>query len=85
MRGCNAARQNIDMALQRGTPLHPTAKEAKMSESTKSWRDLPKTKLALFLYDHVQITDKSWTTEDRLPGESRDDFIKRVLGKKRPS
>lgn len=53
-----------------------------MSKTT-TWRDLPKTKLAQHLLDHPQITDKAWTDEERLPGETRDAFIKRLLGRKR--
>lgn len=49
----------------------------------KSWKELPKRKLAAFLYDNKTIADISWTKEIRKPGEKRDEFIKRVLGVKR--
>lgn len=50
----------------------------------KGWRDLPKTKLALYLYEHVNITDRAWTESIRGYGETRDQFIRRITGKKRP-
>lgn len=49
--------------------------------AAKTWRDLPKTKKARYLLDHPQITDVAWTDEKRIDGESRDQFIKRQLGR----
>lgn len=45
------------------------------------WRGLSKTKLEKFLLENVNICDSAWTDEDRLPGESRESFIKRVCGR----
>lgn len=48
---------------------------------SKAWRDLGKAKKARYLLDNPRITDLAWTDEKRLDGESRDQFIKRLLGR----
>jgi hypothetical protein len=55
----------------RGTPRAP-------------WRTLPPAKLAAHLLATPQISDAAWTSELRLPGEARADFVCRVLGVPRP-
>jgi len=37
--------------------------------------------LARILRDHARIPDKAWTTKRRLNGETRDEFIERLLGR----
>lgn len=49
--------------------------------SKSNWRDLPKTKKAAYLLEHITITDSAWTPEKRHSGESREAFIKRLLGR----
>lgn len=48
----------------------------------KTWRDLPKAKKAQYLLDHPSITDIAWTDEKREPGETREEFIRRILKKR---
>lgn len=50
-----------------------------MAKST--WRALSKSKKARYLLDNPRITDLAWTEEERLDGETRDQFIKRILGR----
>ena len=48
------------------------------------WRTLQPAKLAAHLLATPQISDAAWTSELRLPGEARADFVCRVLGVRRP-
>lgn len=43
---------------------------------------LSKTKLKEYLLAHPTVADSTWTEEKREKGEKREDFIKRVLGRK---
>jgi len=43
------------------------------------WRELPPAKMAAHLLATPTITDGAWTSEPRLPGETRSDFVRRVL------
>lgn len=44
------------------------------------WRDWSPEDKARHLLSHPTISDSSWTTENRLKGETRDEFVIRVLG-----
>src|SRR3954467_10370843 len=44
-----------------------------------SWRELPPAGMAAHLLATPTITDGAWTSEPRLPGETRSDFVRRVL------
>jgi hypothetical protein len=44
-----------------------------------SWRELPVTEMAAHLLATPTINDRVWTEEARLPRESREAFIRRVL------
>src|SRR4051794_17923478 len=54
-----------------------------MTEPRKSrkaaWRDLPPTDMAAHLLATPTISDGVWTSEPRLPRETRSDFVRRVL------
>jgi ribonuclease HI len=44
-----------------------------------SWRELPPAEMAAHLLATPTISDGAWTSEPRLPGEARSDFVRRVL------
>jgi ribonuclease HI len=43
------------------------------------WRELPPAEMAAHLLATPTIADNVWTSEPRLPGETRSDFVRRVL------
>lgn len=44
-----------------------------------SWRELPPAEMAAHLLATPTISDGAWTSERRLPRETRSDFVRRVL------
>src|SRR5919197_1145278 len=44
-----------------------------------SWRELPPAEMAAYLLATPTIADGVWTSEPRLPRETRSDFVRRVL------
>ena len=44
-----------------------------------SWRELPPVEMAAHLLATPTISDSAWTSEPRLPRETRSDFVRRVL------
>jgi hypothetical protein len=44
-----------------------------------SWRELPPAEMAAYLLATPTISDGVWTSEPRLPRETRSDFVRRVL------
>jgi ribonuclease HI len=44
-----------------------------------SWRELPPAEMAAHLLASPTIADGVWTSEPRLPSETRSDFVRRVL------
>lgn len=44
-----------------------------------SWRELPPAEMAAHLLATPTISDRAWTSESRLPRETRSDFVRRVL------
>jgi ribonuclease HI len=44
-----------------------------------SWRELPPAEMAAHLLATPTISDGAWTSEPRLPRETRPDFVRRVL------
>src|ERR687895_615934 len=44
-----------------------------------SWRELPPAEMAAHLLATPTISDGVWTSEPRLPRETRSDFVRRVL------
>ena len=44
-----------------------------------SWRELPSAEMAAHLLATPTISDGAWTSEPRLPRETRSDFVRRVL------
>ena len=54
-----------------------------MTESRKlhkaPWRELPPAEMAAHLLAAPTISDRAWTSEPRLPRETRSDFVRRVL------
>ena len=58
---------------------HAPARIARATPAKVAWRDLPATDLAAHLLAIPQICDRAWTSEKRLPRETRAAFIARVL------
>jgi hypothetical protein len=54
-----------------------------MAEPSKlrraSWRELPPAEMAAHLLATPTISDGAWTSEPRLPRETRSNFVRRVL------
>ena len=44
-----------------------------------SWRELPPAEMAAHLLATPTIADNTWTSEPRLPRETRSDFVRRIL------
>ena len=44
-----------------------------------AWRELPPAEMAAHLLATPTIADGVWTSEPRLPRETRSDFVRRVL------
>jgi ribonuclease HI len=44
-----------------------------------SWRELPPGEMAAHLLATPTISDRAWTSEPRLPRETRSDFVRRIL------
>ena len=67
--------------LRRKPKPKPFSPEVAQSHTPKksSLRDLPDAEKAEHLLAHYNIPDASWTDAQRITGEKRDDFIRRVL------
>lgn len=50
-----------------------------MKPRQASWRELPPAEMAAHLLATPTISDAAWTSEPRLPRETRSDFVSRVL------
>ena len=50
------------------------------TKKAPEWKSLPDAKKAQYLLDHQTMSDRTWTDEPRLKGETRDAFIRRILG-----
>lgn len=59
---------------RRMTPMTEPRKPRKAS-----WRELPPAEMAAHLLATPTISDGDWTSEPRLPRETRSDFVRRVL------
>lgn len=59
-------------------PAGSTVTEVKAPKG--AWRDLPDPEKVAYLLEHPTIPDHAWTEEKREPGESRTDFLRRVIG-----
>ena len=76
---------NAEADALASTPLGPLRRkpspEVAQSPTPKksSLRDLPDAEKAEYLLAHQTISDVSWTDEQRVTGEKRGDFIRRVL------
>jgi hypothetical protein len=57
-------------------------KEEPIDGKSPAWRELPDAEKAAYLLAHPTISDTAWTDEQRWPGESREAFVKRVLGRR---
>jgi hypothetical protein len=74
-----AAAANVSSDDRSAAPAPaPTPPRVRKSRSA-AWRDLPPAQMAAHLLTVIQITDRAWTAEPRLPGESREGFIRRLL------
>jgi hypothetical protein len=68
-------------------PVEETEPEAEAAtlkpmktKKAPEWKSLPDAEKAQYLLAHQTISDRTWTDEPRLKGETRDAFIHRILG-----
>jgi hypothetical protein len=64
----------VEAARKRASPAKPPREP-----ETPGWRSLSRDELAAHLLATPTIADTSWTAEPRLPRESREAFIRRVV------
>ena len=64
-----------------GTRTAPERSESKLKSKAKkpAWKDLPPAEMAAHLLATPTLADRTWTEEQRLTGEKRDAFIRRIL------
>src|SRR3954453_19544557 len=65
----------VEIGSQPGAPSPKPTKTRKSPE----WKSLPDPEKAQYLLDHQTLSDRTWTTEPRLEGETRDAFVRRIL------
>lgn len=59
----------------------PVAPADPRQQPRAAWRFMSTAEVVLHLKAHRTIPDSAWTSEKRLPGELRSDFIDRVLAR----
>ena len=61
--------------------IPPSEKPKSRSRKVPEWKSLPDAQKAQYLLDHQTLSDRTWTWTDkqRLTGEKRDAFIRRIL------
>ena len=60
----------------------PVAEETlkpKKAKRAPEWKSLPDDEKAAYLLEHPTVSDRTWTDEPRLKGETREAFIRRIL------
>jgi ribonuclease HI len=64
-----------------GTRTAPERSESKLKSKAKkpAWKDLPPAEMAAHVLATPTLADRTWTEEQRLTGEKRDAFIRRIL------
>jgi|SRR5215216_4357679 len=68
-------------ALEASEPSEPSESKPKPKSKAKkpAWKDLPPAEMAAHLLATPTLADRTWTDEQRLKGEKRDAFIRRIL------
>ena len=72
-----AREEAIRRSNERPTVVERAATRRKARKA--SWRDLPAAEMAAHLLATPTISDRVWTDKPRLPGETREAFVRRVL------
>jgi ribonuclease HI len=64
-----------------GPRTAPERSESKLRSKARkpAWKDLPPAEMAAHLLATPTLADRTWTEEQRLTGEKRDAFIRRIL------
>jgi ribonuclease HI len=60
-------------------PSEPSEAKPKSKVKKPAWKDLPPAEMAAHLLARPTVADRTWTDEQRLKGEKRDAFIRRIL------
>jgi hypothetical protein len=72
-----------DVELQIGETAEPEVQAAtprpKKTRTAQEWKTMSNPEQAQYLLEHPTRSDRTWTNEPRLKGETRDAFIRRVL------
>ena len=64
------------------SPSEPSESKPKSKVKAKKapeWKSLPDAEKAQYLLDHQTLSDRNWTDQQRLKGEKRAAFIRRIL------
>jgi ribonuclease HI len=71
----------VNKAFGPKTAPAPSESKPKSKATAKkpAWKDLPPAEMAAHLFATPTLADRTWTDEQRLKGEKRDAFIRRIL------
>jgi hypothetical protein len=61
------------------SPSEPSESKPKSKAKKPAWKDLSPAEMAAHLLATPTLADRTWTDEQRLKGEKRDAFIRRIL------
>src|SRR5436190_1176233 len=61
------------------SPSEPSESKPKPKAKKPAWKDLSPAEMAAHLLATPTLADRTWTDEQRLKGERRDAFIRRIL------
>lgn len=69
----------VNTAFGRKTAQERSESKLKSKAKKPAWKDLPPAEMAAHLLATPTLADRTWTKEQRLTGERRDAFIRRIL------
>ena len=69
----------VNKAFGRNTAPVPSESKPKSKPKKPAWKDFPPAYMATHLLATPTLADRTWTDEQRLKGEKREAFIRRIL------
>ena len=79
-------RNNVQFGSTEGRPVEENEPEAETAALTPgktkkapAWKALPDAEKVQYFLEHRTLSDRTWTDEPRLKGETRNAFIRRIL------
>jgi ribonuclease HI len=69
----------VNKAFHPKTAPEPSESKLKSKAKKAAWKNLPPAEMAAHLLATPTLADRTWTEEQRLTGEKRDAFIRRIL------